>query len=248
MLLAASVCAQAPDQKRGVVDGRPVNQAQLEALINLVPEQARGGIVGNPEELLRYYGFITRMTELADKAHLAEQSPYKEQLELGRKTVLAVAMMAEYSKTMDIPTAEVDKYYQAHKDEFTTANITVVQVPVKSAADLDAAKTKAQDMLQKARAGADFGAMAKQFPVEGDFRAFKKSDAIPADIKDAVFALQAGQITSPLARANAVFLIRLDSLAVKPLQDARGDVLKTMQDAKYQAWMNGVRASVVIGK
>src|SRR5690242_10259088 len=119
----ATLCgfAQAPDQARGIVDGKPVNQAQLEALINLVPEQARAGITSNQDELLRYYGFVARMAELAEKQKLADQSPYKEQLELGRKTVLAVAEMAEYSKNLNIPNAEVEKYYNDHLDTFTTA-------------------------------------------------------------------------------------------------------------------------------
>ncbi|HTS61986.1 MAG TPA: peptidylprolyl isomerase [Candidatus Acidoferrales bacterium] len=242
------LCAQAPDQARGTVDGKPVNQAQLEALINLVPEQQRGAIAGNQEELLRYYGFVTRMAEMAEKQKLGELSPYKEQLELGRKTVLAVAEMSEFGKNLGISNADVEKYYDEHKDAFTTANVTVAQVPIPSDKEAAAAKAKAESLWQQVKAGGDFSAMAKQYPVEGDFKSFKKSDPIPAEIKDAVFALKPGEVARPVARPNAVFLIRLDSLVVKPLQDARGDVLKTLQDAKFQGWMDGVRKSVVIGK
>ena len=241
--------AQTPDLTRGTVDGKPVNQAQLEALINLVPEQARAAITTNQEELLRYYGFVTRMAELAEKEKLAEQSPYKEQLELGRKTVLAVAEMSEHSKNLGITDAEVEKYYNDHLDTLTTATVTVVQVPVKNQAEAGAARTKAETLWKQVQSGGDFAALAKQYPVEGDFHTFKKSDAsIPKEVKDAVFALKPGQITKPVAMPNAVFLIRLDELSVKPFLAARGDVLKTMQDAKFQAWMDGVRKSVVIGK
>jgi parvulin-like peptidyl-prolyl isomerase len=199
--------------------------------------------------MLRYYGFVSRMADMAEKAKLAEQSPYKEQLEVGRKMVMAVAMMAEYTKTHEVEPGEVDKYFQEHKDEFTTANITVVQVPIKTPADTEGAKTLAANLLQQVAGGMDFGALAKQYPVDGDFKSIKKSDtSTPPDVKAMVFALKPGEITRPIVRANAVFLIRLDSLTVKTLQDARGDVLKTLQDTRYQTWMNGVRASVVIGK
>jgi parvulin-like peptidyl-prolyl isomerase len=248
LMAATCVFAQAPEMVRGTVDGKPVNQAQLEALINLVPEQARAGITGNQDELLRYYGFVSRMAEMAEKSKLWEQTPYKEQLELGRKTVLAVAQMAEYSKNLNIPAAEVDKYYADHKDDFTTANVTVVQVPLKSAADAAAAKTKAETLWKQVQGGADFAALAKQYPVEGEFHSFKKSDAIPQEIKDAVFQLKAGGVTRPVALPNGVFLVKLDSLVVKSMSEARGDVLKTLQDAKFQAWMNDVRKSVVVGK
>jgi len=247
-LAVFDVCAQAPDQVRGVVDGKPVNQAQLEALINLVPEQQRGAIATNQEELLRYYGFVSRMAEMAEKQKLGEMSPYKEQLELGRKTVMAVAAMSEYSKNLGITSAEVEKYYEDHKDTFTTANVTVVQVPIASDAEAESVKARAEALWKQLKAGGDFSASAKKYPVEGDFHSFKKSDPIPAEIKDAVFALKPGEITRPVARPNAVFILRLDSLTVKPLQDARGDVLKTLQDAKFQAWMDGVRKSVVVGK
>ena len=243
-----AVCAQAPDQVRGVVDGKPVNQAQLEALINLVPEQQRGAIATNQEELLRYYGFVSRMAEMAEKQKLGEMSPYKEQLELGRKTVMAVAAMSEYSRNLGITTADVEKYYEDHKDTFTTANVTVVQVPIASDAEAEGVKAKAEALWKQLKAGGDFSAAAKKYPVDGAFHSFKKSDPIPAEIKDAVFALKPGEITRPVARPNAVFIIRLDTLTVKPLQDARGDVLKTLQDAKFQAWMDGVRKSVVVGK
>jgi parvulin-like peptidyl-prolyl isomerase len=238
----------AQEMVRGTVDGKPVTQAQLEALIGQIPEQQKNAISGNPEELLRYYGFISRLAEMAEKAKLFEQSPYKEQLDLHRKTVLAAAMASEHGKDLNVSTADVEKYYEEHKDSFTTANITVVQVPVKNEADAAPAKQKADSLWKQLQSGGDFAAMAKLYPVDGDFKSFKKSDGIPQEIKDAVFQLKPGQVTKPIARANGVFLIRLDSVVVKPLKDARGDVLKTIQDAKYQEWLDGVRKSVVIGK
>jgi foldase protein PrsA len=243
-----AVSSQTPEKPRGVVDGKPVSQAELETLINLVPEQQRAAISSSPEELLRYYGFVVRMATLAEKAKLAEQSPYKEQLELGRKTVLAVAEMEQYAKNLNITNAEVDKFYEDHKADFTTADVTVVQVPIKNDAEADAAKAKGEALWKQVKSGADFGALAKQFPVEGDFHSFKKSDGIPAEIKDAVFALKPGQVSRPISRPNAVFLIRLDSTTVAPLREKRGDILKSIQDARIAAFMDEVRKSVVLGK
>src|SRR5262249_31884631 len=119
---------------------------------------------------------------------------------------------------------------------------------IRQAADEAGAKATADKLSKQAQSGGDFSAMAKQYPVDGDFRSFKKSDNLPPEIKDAVFKLKPGEVTPPLTRPNAIFLIRLDSLNVRPLQDARGDALKTMQDARFQQWMEGVRKSVVIGK
>jgi hypothetical protein len=238
----------AQDMVRGKVDGKLVTQSQLEALIELVPQDQRPAMTGDPNELLRFYGFIMRMAEFAEKEKLGETSPYKEKLEMSRKFGLAVAEMTEHGRGMEIPAAEIQKYYEDHKDNFTTINVTVVQVPVKSESDIPAAKDKAEALWKKLPAGGDFNAMAKEYPVDGGFKSFKKTDGLPAEIKDAVLQLKPGQITKPIARVNGVFLIRLDSIEVKPLQDARGDVLKTMQDANYQKWMDSIRKSIVIAK
>jgi parvulin-like peptidyl-prolyl isomerase len=245
-LVVCSLAAQ--DMVRGTVDGKPVTQAQLEALINLVPPEQRGPLSADPQELLRFYGFIVRMYELAEKDKLAEQSPYKEQLEVGRKFALAVAEMSEHGKGNVVSNADVEKYYEAHKDSFTTAYVTVVQVPVKNESEAAAAKTKAETLSKKVQSGGDFDALAKEYPVDGNFKSFKKSDNLPAEIKDVVFQLKPGQVTKPIARPNGVFLIRLDKLEAKPLQDARGDIVRDMQNEQYQKWMDGIRKSVVIGK
>ena len=248
IMVPGCVWGQTPELVRGTVDGKPVTQAQLEALINLVPEQVRGAITGNEEELLRYYGFVTRMAEMAEKAKLGEMSPYKEQLDVGRKSVMAVAEMSEYNKTLNITAADAEKYFQDHKDDFTTANVTALQVPIRNESEAGAAKAKAETLWKQIQGGADFAALAKQYPVDGEFKTFKKSDKLPQDIKDAVLALKPGAVCRPVARPNGVFLIRLDSLTVKTLQEARGDIVKTLQDSAYQKWMDGVRKSVVIGK
>jgi len=238
----------AQDMVRGKVDGQAVTQAQLEALLELVPQEQRGPLSSDPNELLRFYGFIMRMADLAEKDKLGESSPYKEKLEMSRKFNLAVAEMSEHGKGAQTPSAEIEKYYEEHKDNFTTVNVTVVQVPVKSEADLPAAKDKAEALWKKAQAGGDFNAMAKEYPVDGGFKSFRKSDNLSAEIKDAVLQLKPGQVAKPVARPNGVFLIRLDSIEVKPLQDARGDVLKAIQDTGYQKWMDTIRKSVVIAK
>src|SRR5262249_3551856 len=113
---------------------------------------------------------------------LGDESPYKEQLELGRKFVMAMAAMSEKGKDLNVPQAELEKYYEAHKDSYTTVHVTVAQLPVKNEAEAAAVKAKAEDLWKKVQGGADFDALAKQYPVDGDFKSFKMSDNIPAEI------------------------------------------------------------------
>jgi hypothetical protein len=246
MALGAPMWAQ--EMVRGTVDGKPVTQAQLETLINLVPPEQRGPLSADPQELLRFYGFVMRMSEMAEKDKLAEMSPYKEQLEIGKKFVMAMAEMAEHGKGSMPSSAEVEKYYEAHKDVYTTVFVTVAEVPIKNASEVADALEKANDLSKKIEGGGDFTAIAKQYPESPEFKSFKKSDKLPPEIKDPILQLKPGKVTKPILRPSGVFLIRLDKVEVTPLDNIRGDIVRDLQNDQYQTWMNGIRKSVVIAK
>jgi hypothetical protein len=246
MALGAPMWAQ--EMVRGTVDGKPVTQAQLETLLELVPAEQRGPLSADPEELLRFYGFVMRMSEIAEKDKLAQQSPWKEQLELGRRWVLTLAEMSEHGKGSMPSSAEVEKYYEAHKDAYTTIFVTVAEVPIKNASEVADALEKANDLSKKIEGGGDFTAIAKQYPESPEFKSFKKSDKLPPEIKDPVLQLKPGKVTKPILRPSGVFLIRLDKVEVTPLDNIRGDIVRDLQNDQYQTWMNGIRKSVVIAK
>lgn len=246
MALGAPMWAQ--EMVRGTVDGKPVTQAQLETLLELVPAEQRGPLSADPEELLRFYGFVMRMSEIAEKDKLAQQSPWKEQLELGRRWVLTLAEMSEHGKGSMPSSAEVEKYYEAHKDAYTTIFVTVAEVPIKNASEVADALEKANDLSKKIEGGGDFTAIAKQYPESPEFKSFKKSDKLPPEIKDPILQLKPGKVTKPILRPSGVFLIRLDKVEVTPLDNIRGDIVRDLQNDQYQTWMNGIRKSVVIAK
>jgi len=238
----------AQEMVRGTVDGKPVTQAQLETLLGLVPAEQRGPLSADPEELLRFYGFVMRMSEIAEKDKLAQQSPWKEQLELGRRWVLTLAEMSEHGKGSMPSSAEVEKYYEAHKDAYTTIFVTVAEVPIKNSSEVADALEKANDLSKKIEGGGDFTAIAKQYPESPEFKSFNKSDKLPPEIKDPVLQLKPGKVTKPILRPSGVFLIRLDKVEVTPLDNIRGDIVRDLQNDQYQTWMNGIRKSVVIAK
>lgn len=62
------------------MNGKTVSQADLDAILKLAPAELRPAITKNPQELLRYYGFVQRLAEMAEKEGLANQSPLRERL------------------------------------------------------------------------------------------------------------------------------------------------------------------------
>jgi parvulin-like peptidyl-prolyl isomerase len=233
-------------QTVAVVNGKPVTESELEAFKATIPPELRV-VMRNPDSLLRYYGFISRMAELAEKSGLADRSPYKEQLAIQRKMLLGQAMQTDYGRDVPITPADEQKYFEQHKDLFQQATVVSLLVPIKSPSEAAAAKAKADDLRKRAVGGADFAELAKQHP--GDVTSIRRCDTdSPSIIRDAVFATKAGDITPAVALANGVYVFRVERIVPMPLSEARGYASKAISDERYQTWMNSVNKSVTVEK
>src|SRR4051794_31844588 len=93
LLLAAplAMILSAEDAPTATVNGKPVTKAELDAILKLAPVELQAVLAKDPNALLQYYGLVDRVSEMAEKSKLAEQSPIKEQLLLARKQILTNA-------------------------------------------------------------------------------------------------------------------------------------------------------------
>jgi hypothetical protein len=143
-------------QTVAIVNGKPVDEAELQAFKASLPPQM-AAIAGSQESLLRYYGFVNRMAELAEKEGLASRSPYKEQLALQRKQILSQAMATEYGRDTPVTPEDEQKFYDAHRDLFVIAAVTAVRAPEKPATALSQVR-RYDDSLPSAIRDAVFAA------------------------------------------------------------------------------------------
>jgi len=253
LLAACTLCAQGLPENHAIVNGKPVTMSQLESLLGPAPPELRTKVMQNPDELFQYYGFMDRLAALAEAAKLEEESPYKEQIELSRKQVLAQAAMENYYKSQKISPADERQYYDQHPDAFTFASVKAIYVPSLSGA-ADGARKEAADLWKQATAGTDFVALARQHPPakdskDGAIGPIRKDDAaIPAAIRDAVFRLKPGQVSSPVEQPAGVYIFRLESLSIKPFPDVQGEIWKAIADSRQKAWLDEVRKSVTVEK
>src|SRR6185436_13248151 len=76
------------------------------------------------------FALIRKLAEMAEKAHLDEQSPLKEQLAVSRRQSLAGAQAAAArdSVATTIKAAEQRKFYDDHLDRYTQAKVKVLFV------------------------------------------------------------------------------------------------------------------------
>jgi peptidyl-prolyl cis-trans isomerase C len=257
IVVMASVMASAAAfaQTVAIVNGKPVTAAQVEALKASLPPELAMMVGRDPDELLRYYGYMSRMAELAEKEGLGERSPYKEQLDLHRKDVLGRAMMAEYRKSDPATEEELTSYYDRHKDAFTLAEVEAFCVPVRGPEDVAAATAKADKLRRQLEAGGGSAALAKEYPVPaipdwaGELSPMAKSDTrFPEVLREAVFAVKARGVTKPVALRHGVYVLHVKQSGLKPLSEVRGQAVQAVMDERLQTWMAAVRQSVTVEK
>ena len=157
--------------------------------------------------------------------------------------------------------ADVQAYYDAHKEDYhrpeevRARHILLKVAPDASDADRAAARTQAAEVLAKAKGGADFAELAKQYSQDvsasngGDLGLFGHGVMAPA-FETAAFALQPGQISDVVETPFGLHIIKLEEKvpehtesldAVRAsivesikTQQARQVALKKVEDAHEQ--------------
>lgn len=152
-----------------------------------------------------------------------------------RRVVSYVLLDAEVLKPRVAATdGDLEAYYQAHSEEFKqeaeacAAHILVkvkaAPAPGASSSEAtvghpeDAARTLAQGLLDQIKGGADFAAVAKKSSEDqgsaangGDLGCFTRGRMAPA-IDDAVFAMQAGQVSDLVQSNLGIHILKLNSI------------------------------------
>ena len=170
-----------------------------------------------------------------NKARYANAVPEKRKI-----AYIPVTMANLPGGKPQVSDAEVQAYYNAHQADFHVdqqVKVRHILIPVAAGADAKtdaAAKAKAQDLLNKIRAGADFATLARENSGDpgskdsGGELGYVKADGqmVPA-FQNAAMALKAGQ-TSDLVRTNFGYHIiqaeTRDEAHEKPLSEVAAQI------------------------
>ena len=169
------------------VDGKPVTAGELRNIITAAPGFL-AAYKAKPDEAIRDYFVLRALAEKGDQLKLADQSPWKEQIENARINILANATLSHEVNAYPVPEEQVLKYYEANQGRFEQATVKIIKIgfntstqakgtsddalkeaaqgviaaahnPNRSEAD---AKKLADDLVRQARGGADFAKLAAQ--------------------------------------------------------------------------------------
>jgi hypothetical protein len=270
--IAPAVWAQAPvamtpDTVVAIADGKPITAGDLMTVFRMSPPEAQKNLLKDGRTFVESYGLIRKLAELAEKAHLDEQSPLKEQLAVSRRQFLAGAQAAAArdSVATTIQAADQKKFYEDHLDRYTQAKVKVLFVSfranppaqtdpkAKKVLSEPEAKAKVENLLGQIRAGADFVKLVKahsddadSVARDGDFGPLIRGsdDNLPRNIRGAIFALKPGQVTEPLRVPTGFYLFRVEEITTQSYDAVRDDIFIEIQQKRFDEWREKIQKSL----
>jgi len=199
--------------------------------------------------------FIARMRE---QDNLTEQQ-FKEELlregttweQFRKRARLEVEKMIMLDKDVrskvKVPDADVKAYYNSHQAEFTNqseryklAQILVAVSPNAPAADIAAARDKAEKIRKRAASGEDFHALAAQLSDDdskskgGELGYFAPDEMID-EIRTGVAGLKPGEISKVVRTSHGFHILKVeehDVVGPKPFAEVEDEIRDKLTDAK----------------
>ncbi len=247
-----AVAKQDPNKVVATIDGHPITAQQAVNMLKQIPDDQRR-TVQSLSSLLQQLYTVGQLSDEAEKLKLDQQSPWREQIQLDRKQVLAKAYLSDISKSSGGSASEAQQYYSSHPGEFEQLKMSGILIafnppgtPASGAAvnrTEAEAQQKANDLEKKIKDGGDFSALARTDSDQqqsaakgGDLGGpYLTSDPrLPPDIKTAVAKLQPGQVSEPVRVTGGYFILKLDKRSVTPFEEVRAQIVQKLQLEKYK--------------
>jgi len=251
-MLIGIAFAQEAEKPVAMLDGAPLTQTDINMLAVTMNQKVVEASKGSLERALQYYGFLKRLAAMAEKDKLPEQSPYKEKLAMLRLELLANASMQHYKDHILIMPEEQKKYYDDNIDTYRVATTRVVYLPFTTTIEEEQALQKSEEVVRKAKAGADFDKLVKEYSKEkesvangGVFGPVNRNDTRhPEHILAAIFELKEGEVSKPVRNPNGFYIFKMDKRDVQPYAQVKDDIFTLLREGRFQKWLAEVNKSI----
>lgn len=175
-----------------------------------------------------------------------------------REIVYAVLNREDLEKEIHPSEDEINRYYEDNlalfqREKQVRAQHILLRVkPDASHAEVDNIRAQAQKILDEARTGKDFAALAKKYSQDeatakkGGELGFFSSKQMDKDFSAAAFSLQPGEISELVRTPHGFHIIKLEEITdakTAPLKEVRGEIEKDIrsqgaQDIAYKQARN----------
>lgn len=153
----------------------------------------------------------------------------------------------EVGSKISVPQQEIQKYYDAHKAEFIRQEMVFLrEILIKPTADSPAgwaaAKKRAEEVVQRARANEKFSQLVRDYSAaetaknDGDLPPYKRGE-MPKELEDAVFTKNKGYITDAMKVASGYLILKVEdryAAGQASLDDVKNEIMDRLYSPQMQ--------------
>jgi peptidyl-prolyl cis-trans isomerase SurA len=240
--IQAQIDQREPDLLRGLIDQSLLVQRAKDDDINVEAD-----VVKKLDDI-RQQNHIATMEELEEKIDASGMDFEDYKTNIRNSLLTQEVIRKEVSSRVIIDHSDVVKYYQDHQDEFQRPEQVVlreIQVSTvdKSPDEIPALQKKAQGLLDRVRAGDDFGQLAIHFsdgPTAkegGELGTFQRDGSLAKTIEDQVFKLERNGTTEVIQVKTGFEIIQVEQhydAGLQPLDKVEDEITDKLFSAKVQ--------------
>jgi peptidyl-prolyl cis-trans isomerase C len=235
-----------PDKVVLTVGDQKITAAQFDQIIASLPVQYQSNARGAGRK--QFAEQVVRVLVLAQEGNrrkLDEAPAYKIQTGFQNANTLAGIVYEQLSKDAAVGADDVQKYYEAHKNEFERVKARHILIrmqgsplPVRPGQkELSEAEAlvKAQEIRKKLEGGADFAELARTESddttsggIGGDLGFFGRNQMVPP-FEEAAFAMKAGELSQPVKTPFGFHIIKIDARENKSLDEMKPEIEKRVR-------------------
>lgn len=229
------------------VNGNPITQGMVDAMINQMPERMRKqlemtGQMGQLQEQLVIGELLYRE---ALKRNLHETPELQTTIALATRSAMAQSLIEAVVKERTTE-EKVKGYYDDHKVQYARPQVKASHILVKE-------ETLIKEIKGKLDGGADFVELAKAHSMDpgsktngGSLGWFKKSDMV-GPFADAAFAAEKGTITAPVETRFGWHIIKVEDKREEiPLDEVREQIEGALGQELAEAYIEEIKGSATI--
>jgi len=239
-------------------EGVQVHKSEFEAALRSLPAEYQQFANGPGKR--QFADDYIRMKLLASegtKAGLDKDPDVQSQLALLRENLIAQAELKKMDSSMKVSDADLQKYYETHKNDYEQVKARHILVAFKGSPAAQAgkkelteaeAKAKAEDIRKQLEGGADFSALAKKESDDtgsgaqgGDLGSFGHGQMVP-EFEKAAFEAKPGDLTPVVRTQYGYHVIQVQEHGSTPFEGVKATIEKTQREAKMKAALDELKA------
>jgi len=242
-------------------EGVQVHKSEFEGALKSLPAEYQQFAQGPGKR--QFADDYIRMKLLAQegmKAGLDKDPEVTNQLALLKENLIAQAELKKMDAALKVSDADLQKYYDAHKNEYEELKARHILIAFKGSPAAqagkkelteDEAKAKAEDIRKQIQGGADFAALAKKESDDTgsgaqsrDLGSFTKGQMVP-EFEKAAFAAKPGELTPVVRTQYGFHVIQVQEHGYTPLEQLKPTLEKRQKDAKMRAALDDLKSKAV---